>query len=230
MKKPEIRRERVKTLLDTRFIRVFDLQYGENGHYYDATRREADNLAAVKTEAEFREMLPDAVSCFLIVKTPDTPHRLVLFHEYRYPAGRFLLSPPAGLIDAEDRGGSFEDALLNTARREIFEETGIRLTEKDRLFVVNPLLFSSPGMTDESNGLVCAVAERESLDCLSQRGAVGRECFDGFTLLTREEALSTLRRGRDERGRTYSIFTWAALTYFACGLWQECGSVNGAET
>ena len=37
--KPIIREENVKTLLDAKFIRVFDLQYAEGKHYFDATRR-----------------------------------------------------------------------------------------------------------------------------------------------------------------------------------------------
>ena len=52
--KPEIRKECVVPLLDKRFIRVYDLQYAPGKHYFDATRRSLDDLAAVKTDEELR--------------------------------------------------------------------------------------------------------------------------------------------------------------------------------
>jgi ADP-ribose pyrophosphatase len=61
---------------------------------------------------------------------------------------------------------------------------------------------------------VCAVLRRWNLDELSQDGAVGTELFDGFTLVTFSQAEQLLKNGRDDNGHFYSIFTWAALTYF----------------
>jgi len=74
-----------------------------------------------------------------------------LDYVYRYPAGQYLLSPPAGLIDSEELNK--ESPILVTARRELMEETGLELSETDELFVISPFLFSTPGMTDESNAL-----------------------------------------------------------------------------
>jgi ADP-ribose pyrophosphatase len=87
--------------------------------------------------------------------------------------------------------------------------------------VVNPLLFSSPGMTDESNALVLAVYDLPDLSQLNQDGAEGSELFDGFKLLTKEEAEALLRAGRDEDGTFYSVYTWTALTWFVSGLWEK---------
>ena len=69
------------------------------------------------------------------------------------------------LIRSERRGWEFPggiveqgEAILDGLKREIFEETGITVDEnRDELFVINPLLFSTPGMTDESNALALAV-------------------------------------------------------------------------
>ncbi len=94
------------------------------------------------------------------------------------------------------------------------------MTEGDRVFAVNPLVFSTPGMTDESNALVCAVLRNADLSALSQEGAVGSEQFDGFALLTREDAIRVLRDGRDERGNFYPLYTWAALSYFVSDAWK----------
>ena len=46
----QIKREQVEEMLDKKFIRVYDLQYGEGKHYFDATRRCADDLVAIKSE------------------------------------------------------------------------------------------------------------------------------------------------------------------------------------
>ena len=226
MKQPVITPDKVKTLLDTRFINVFDLQYEEGKHYYDASRHGLGDLTAIKSGEEFRAMSADAATCFVIVETPGDEPRLLLTYEYRYPTGQFLLSPPAGLMDPADR--LEEEPVLVTARREIFEETGIRLQTdqrddglpQDRLFTVSPLVFSTPGMTDESNGLVCAVAHLSDFSSLTQKGAEGTECFDGFELLSREEAMKVLKDGRDKYGNYYSAYTWMALIYFVSDLWK----------
>ena len=216
--KSEIKKEQVKPLFESRFIKVFDLQYEEGKHYFDASRRTANNLMAVKSEEEFKQSLPDAVTCVVILNIKDEEPKLLLDYEYRYPAGQFLLSPPAGLLDPEDAAS--EHPLLATATREIEEETGLTIKENDKLFTINPLLFSTPGLTDESNALVCAVVNLEDTSGLTQTGAVGSECFDGFELITKEEASKLLNNGRDKNGIFYSVFTWAALMYFVSDLWR----------
>lgn len=216
--KPVISKENVKPLFESKFIKVFDLQYDEGKHYYDATRRPLEKIAAIKSDEEFRTMLPDAVTCIVILHVKGDSPKLLLTREYRYPAGQFLLSPPAGLLDPEDEREN--DPILETARREIKEETGIELTGQDSLKIVNPLLFSSPGMTDESNALVCAIVNLDDLSSLTQQGAVGSECFDGFELLSLEEAKKILKAGRDSDGIFYSVYTWACLMYFISELWR----------
>jgi len=217
--KPEIKKEHVKPLFESKFIKVFDLQYEEGKHYFDATRRSAANLMAVKSDTEFQSALPDAVTCVVILNLPGEEPKLLLDYEYRYPAGQFLLSPPAGLLDPED--ASSPEPLLATAKREIEEETGLVVTEHDKLFTINPLLFSTPGMTDESNALVCTVIRTANTSVLTQEGAVGSECFNGFELLTKAEAAKILNDGRDKNGVYYSVFTWAALMYFLSDLWKS---------
>ena len=68
MEAPRIEREMVKPLLDTRFIKVFDLQYAPGKHYYDASRRKEEDLVALKSGEEFRAMSADAATCFVIVE------------------------------------------------------------------------------------------------------------------------------------------------------------------
>lgn len=216
--KPIIKKENVVPLYESRFLRVFDLQYEEGKHYFDATRRPLDNIMAIKSDEEFKSALPDAVTCVVIVKINDEEPKLLLTNEYRYPAGQFLLSPPAGLLDPED--AKEEYPILSTAIREIKEETGIDIKSTDKLFAINPLLFSTPGMTDESNALVCAVINLEDTNSITQEGAVGTECFNGFQLVDETTARRLLNQGRDDNGIFYSIFTWASLMYFVSGMWR----------
>lgn len=233
MNTPDFSKENIKPLFDSKFVRVFDLQYAEGKHYYDATRRTGDDLVASKTKEEFKNMHSDAVTCIVVLNIKNEEPRLLLSHEFRYPTGQFLLSPPAGLIDKEDlqpvmtaasvtsdaaAGAAGTDMrtapLIKTAIRELKEETGIVFGETDTARVINPLLFSTPGMTDESNALVLLSINRNTMPDLSTSGAVGSECFDGFSLLTKEDALRILRQGTDDNGIFYSIYTWASLMHF----------------
>ena len=59
--KPEIKKKDVTPLFESKFIKVYDLQYEEGKHYFDATRRPLDNLMAVKTDEEFKASLPTAL-------------------------------------------------------------------------------------------------------------------------------------------------------------------------
>lgn len=219
--KREIRRDDVEMVFESPYVRVADLKYAPGRHYYDATRRRPEELVAVMPDREFRAMLPDGVSCIVVLDRPGEEPVLLLSREFRYPAGRFLLSVPAGLMDEKDKGEA--DPVLSTAVREIREETGLEVKEGDSVTVIAPVLFSTPGLTDETNALVCAVLHPDSLDALSQEGAEGSEQFDGFVLLTKEMAADILGRGRDVTGNFYSMCTWVALLYFVTGLWRENG-------
>lgn len=209
MEKITIKKEQVVSLMDKKFIRVFDLQYQEGKHYFDATRRDIDHLVAIKSEEEFKQMKPDATSCVVIIQGEEP--KLLLSYEYRYPAGQYLLSVPAGLMDEGDT------SVLECAKREIKEECGLAVDEKN-MHVINPLLFSTPGMSDESNALVCVLVD--DISHLDQTGAQGSELFNGFELVSRQEAKEILKNGVDKNGFFYSIFTWAGLMYFVSDMWK----------
>lgn len=210
-------KEQVKSLFDSKFIKVVDIQYEEGKHYYNATRREMEDLPCMKSDEEFQHMVPDAVSCAVILIMEDGP-KLYMSYEYRYPAGRYLLSPVAGLVDKEDREG--ESPLCSAAIREIKEETGITVKESDRVFVVNPLVFSTPGMSDESNGIVAVVCSDVHDLSVDQSGAVGSEKFAGYRLLSLEESRELLLRGRDEYGNFFPVYGLVVLQYFVSEQWR----------
>lgn len=201
----------VETLLDTKYIKVFDLRYAPGAHYLTATRRAGKDLVARMTEEEFSAMIPDAVSICAVWHGPGTEERLLLNREYRYPLGRFVLSVPAGLIDPEDRGLKREEAVRRTAERELFEETGIRVTAEDRFSLLHPCLFSSPGMTDESNAMARLDLYGHPESELNQSHAVGPEQFGGFRLVNRAEARELMGK------EPVSVYTWIGLSAFLAG-------------
>lgn len=206
-------KEQIKTIYDSRFMKLYDLQYEQNRHYYMASRRGKEELPALAASEQYKGMLPDAVSCFVVVRVKGQEPKLLLSWEYRYTAGQYLLSVPAGLIDKEDKENP--DAIIKTAVRELREETGIKVTGSDEVKVVNPFVFSTPGMTDEGNALVYISLNRDELPQVIQTGAVGAEKFHGYKLLDKKEAKEYLKKGKDEHGIYYPLYTWAALMYFA---------------
>ena len=106
---------KIKSLFESKFIKVFDLQYQEGRHYYNATRRDEEDLVAAKSTEEFKKMLPDAVSCVVIWNPSGDDEKsghepcLLMNREFRYPTGQYLLSVPAGLIDPEDCTGDSDN-------------------------------------------------------------------------------------------------------------------------
>ena len=200
--------ETVKALLDTPFIRVFDLQYAPGRHYYSATRRTRESMVAGMGEEAFRTMVPDAVSLCVVWHTEGKPDRILLNREYRYPLGQFVISVPAGLIDPEDRGKDRETAIRTAAERELFEETGIAFREGDEFRILNPCLFSSPGMTDESNAMVRIDLYGHDESELTQSHAQAGEQFGGFLMADGEEAERLMFR------EPISVYTWIGLAAF----------------
>lgn len=216
---PVITDECMKTMFESQYLNVYDLQYMEGRHYYNATRRKREDTAVLKSEEEYLHMIPDAVSCFVIVKGSED--KLLLAKEYRYPTGHFILGVPAGLIDRADieikpdPEQTRTEALIKAAKRELKEETGLTVSD---VSVVNPLVFSSPGLTDESNALVKVTISEEDLKELTQSGAEASEVFDGFELIDRKLAEKLIKDGVDDEGHSYSVYTWMALVFFLSKL------------
>ena len=69
----------------------------------------------------------------------DDENRVLMIRQYRHPVGRELWEIPAGLRDAQG------EALLDTARRELLEETGYSAREWHSLVDS----YASPGITTE---------------------------------------------------------------------------------
>lgn len=205
-----------KDFFSSRFLNVFGIPTGKFD-YFVATRRKKDNMVAAKSEEEYKTMTPDAVSCALIFNINSTPY-LFLQNEFRFPLNHFVLSPPAGLVD--DSTGDRNEDIKRTALREIFEETGYKASENVKVKVVSPLLFSTPGMTDESNALVSVVVCEDKIPEFNHDNTVGGETFEKYVLLNRDEVKTMLKRGLDENGNPYPVWTWAVMMWFISNMWE----------
>ena len=203
---------KMETIYESEYMNLYDLQYKEGGHYYCASRRKKDRMVALTPDEECKTMQADAVSCFVVLNIKGQTKKLLLNWEYRYPVGQYMLSVPAGLIDEKDWDNP--NALTATAIRELKEETGIEVEESDEIKVISPCVFSTPGMTDEGNALVYISINRDEMPKMNYDGAEGSEVFEGFRLVSKEDAQDYLCKGRDEHGMYYPLYTWAALMFF----------------
>jgi ADP-ribose pyrophosphatase len=100
-------------------------------------------FASRKPEPHAGQPHADAVVIVPTLLKRGQPPRLVVIREFRVPVGGYVYAFPAGLVEA---GEAVEEA----ARREMVEETGMKVVKVKR---VTPPLYSSSGLTDETAAL-----------------------------------------------------------------------------
>ncbi len=127
----------VKKQTDNRFLNMYDLRVtyrnGGQGSYYVASRSETiEGLTAVD-----HELRPAGVMLFGLLGDC-----VVLEKQFRYPLDGYVYELPAGLIEKGE-------SLLDAAKREAFEETGLTFEPVESGILSRPF-YMSPGMTDEA--------------------------------------------------------------------------------
>lgn len=127
----------VKKQTDNRFLNMYDLKVtyrnGGQGSYYVASRSETiEGLTAVD-----HELRPAGVMLFGLLGDC-----VVLEKQFRYPLDGYVYELPAGLIEKGE-------SLLDAAKREAFEETGLTFEPVESGILSRPF-YMSPGMTDEA--------------------------------------------------------------------------------
>jgi ADP-ribose pyrophosphatase len=135
-----------KKLTNFKFLNLFELDAvykdGTVGKYQVTSRAGSVlDLKAISGRVE-----ADAVAICANYIFNEKPH-LILIRQYRYPVGDYIYELPAGLRDGNE-------TILETAVREMKEETGLDLTGVKLSEELNRPFFSSPGMTDETCSLV----------------------------------------------------------------------------
>jgi 8-oxo-dGDP phosphatase len=127
----------------------FPVEASKDIHVGKIMALRADEVVMPGGATAVREVVehPGAVA----IAALDADDRLMMIHQYRHPVGRRLWELPAGLLDVHG-----EDP-LDTAKRELTEETGLEAAEWSVLVDV----VSSPGFSDESVRVYLARDVRE---------------------------------------------------------------------
>jgi 8-oxo-dGTP pyrophosphatase MutT (NUDIX family) len=121
----------------------------------------------------------------------DSQQRVLLIRQYRHPVGNYLWELPAGLRDEPG------EHPLDTARRELAEETGLEAGSWSTLVDLRP----SPGMSTE----VCRVYQAEQLTGGKRRGdQEGEEDDLQFRWVPMPDALAEVLDGRITNGLAVS--------------------------
>ena len=118
---------------------------------------------------------PGAV-CIVALPSPDT---VVLVRQYRHATGEVLIELPAGTLEKGE-------APVDTARRELEEETGYRAAQ----LYTRGTFYTSPGISNE----LMYLYEARDLVAGEQRLDEGEEIE--VSIVRRTEALQMIRDGR----------------------------------
>jgi len=121
---------------------------------------------------------------------------LIFEKQYRYPVQRIMLELPAGKIDPGE-------AILNTAIRELYEETGYIAKEWHHLGQMHPCV----GYSDERIEIFLAQG-------LQQKSTQNPDHGEFIELLTLslEEAVNKVKLGQITDGKTIVALFWAEKT------------------
>jgi ADP-ribose pyrophosphatase len=129
-----------------------------------------------------------------VMMAVDDKKRILLVRQYRLPAGKYLWELPAGSVDPGEKP-------LQTARRELIEETGYRARTWRKLTT----FFPSPGF----------VAERMTIFLATDLTAGTATPMDDERIetrwFTRRELADLVRSGKIEDAKTIIGFlTWSS--------------------
>ena len=137
----------IRKVHEGKFITRYDVDYVTaegNPKTYEIISRNRN----IQTLEDLQNRKPNAV---VMVLTDESGERILVNREYRMAMAQWIYNFPAGLIDP---GESAEES----ARRELWEETGLRLVRIDDVLDNS---YSAVGFSNERNVCVFGVAEGE---------------------------------------------------------------------
>ena len=165
---------KVKSLVETKFLSLYEAEYenkvGNIRTWTIASRKNNETI-----QKQFFENKEDTADGAIIAAYHKDENKIVIIRQFRIPLNDYVYELPAGLIDQG------EDS-ISTIKRELMEETGLRLVE-----VINnkslDKVYVSAGMTDESLAMVYCTCEGEISDEHLEDG----ECIEAL-LISQDEA------------------------------------------
>ena len=137
----------IRKIHEGRFITRYDVDYvTAEGHpkTYEMISRNRD----IRTLEQLQNRKPDSV---VMILTDESGERILVSREYRMAMAQWIYNFPAGLIDP---GETPEES----ARRELWEETGLRLIRIDDVLDNS---YSAIGFSNERNVCVFGAAAGE---------------------------------------------------------------------
>ena len=181
----------IRKTQESRFITRYDVDYlTEEGHpkTYEIISRNRN----IQTLEELQNRKPDSV---IMILTDESGERILVSREYRMAVAQWIYNFPAGLIDP---GETPEQS----ARRELWEETGLELTCIDDILDGS---YSAIGFSNERNITVFGVARGEFKKSTSD----AEEIIPGW--YTREEIRKLLRTECFAARTQAYCYAWANL-------------------
>lgn len=126
------------------FLNLYKLEF-QNGEkvkkYFISSRRKEENLTVSNLNHD---------RCDAVMIAPILPgEKTVLVRQFRPAINDYIYEFPAGLVDAGE-------TIAETAERELFEETGLKIT---KILRETKPMYTSVGMSDETVSVVMAAAE-----------------------------------------------------------------------
>lgn len=129
-----------------------------------------------------------------VVVIPVLPSgELILERQFRYPLQRAFLELPAGKIDAGE-------AIANTAKRELLEETGYSAGQWRHLGQLHPCI----GYSNERIEIFIAQALQQESGQQLDHGE-----FIDLVIMGLDDALAAIREGKITDGKTIAALFWA---------------------
>jgi ADP-ribose pyrophosphatase len=181
----------IEKITNLNHLNLFSVQYqdkvGQNKTWTFASRTCLDN------PREKPHGRPDAV---VVVPFHTIENKLVIIRELRVVLGGYQYGFPAGLLDPGE-------SVIQAGTRELFEETGLRLT---KVFRQSPAIYSSSGMTDESVSLLYAACDG------SPSSEYTEDSEDIQVRLVSQKGAERLLESPDLR---FDVKTWIVLNTFA---------------